>query len=353
MCLRDRKVLEVVSMVLRVLFWPILACLIGVGAIYYQYGFVGVYVTVVLLLLEISLSFDNAVVNARVLESLSEKWQNFFLTWGLVFPVFIVRFFGPLVIVALSTDVSVMGVLDMSIHDQGRYAKLLTEAHPKILAFGGMFLLLVFFKFFFDRTKTEHWFHRLEQQLVRMGKIESIEIALALVILAWVTMISPAEIRGAIAIAGIIGLVLNIVFTSLADYFQEEPESAGVAKGSTRAVIATLLYLEVLDASFSLDGTVGAFAISQDTWVIMTGLGLGALFIRSMTVLLVRQRILQEFVFLEHGAHYAIGALGIMMLLSINLHFSELITGTLGLICIAASLWDSWRERGKISGESL
>lgn len=308
------------------------------------FGTSAVYLTLILLVLEVSLSFDNAVVNARVLENLSEKWQRFFLTWGLVFPVFVVRFIGPLAIVSLSSGVPMGQVLDLSLNNQQEYGRLLEDAHPKILAFGGMFLLMVFLEFFLDQAKTIHWLRRIEQQFVRMGKFDSMQIAIALTALLGVAASCEENIRASVMVSGTIGLVLNVVFGSVASYFSEENHE-GAAPSGTKAAIAAILYLEVLDASFSLDGTVGAFAITQNAWIILTGLGLGALFIRSMTVMMVRERMLESLIYLEHGAHYAIGALGILMLVSINVHMSELITGTIGLVLIGASLWDSWRHR--------
>ena len=120
--------------------------------------------------------------------------------------------------------------------------------------------------------------------------------------------------------------------------------------------IASLIYLELLDASFSLDGTVGAFAITSNLGLIVTGLGLGALFIRSLTLMLCRERALDELIYLEHGAHYAIGALGLVMLASIYLtehqfDVPEWMTGLIGILMLAFSFWDSMRHRRRFDGQ--
>lgn len=333
-----------ITKLLRYFFWPVAACAIGIAVMGGTYGWTAGLVTLTLLILEISLSFDNAVVNARVLERMAPAWQRFFLTWGLVIPVFGVRFLGPLLLVSLTSGSSIGLVLDLALHDQPRYAELLDQAHPRILAFGGMFLLMVFLKFFFDKGKTIHWIQRLEATLVRIGKFESFEVAIALMTMIGVALISPIAHRDDILISGLIGLVLNIVITSVAEAFNQEEQVATVQDVS-RGAIASLLYLELLDASFSLDGTVGAFAITTNTIVILVGLGLGALFIRTLTLLLVRERALEELIYLEHGAHYAIGALGLVMLVSINFHLPEVATGLIGLVLIALAFADSWRHR--------
>jgi hypothetical protein len=193
-----------------------------------------------------------------------------------------------------------------------RMDELLKLAEPRILAFGGMFLLMVCLRYFFNEAKSLHWMRAIESRLSRAGRIESLEVALALVVLLLLQIWVPPANRGELLIAGVIGLVLQIVCTSLAEAFGSEEEAVG--RAAAGGGIASLIYLELLDASFSLDGTVGAFAITSELPLILTGLGLGALFIRSITLMLVRERALDELIYLEHGAHYAIGALGLLML---------------------------------------
>jgi hypothetical protein len=221
------------------------------------------------------------------------------------------------------------------------------------LAFGGMFLLMVFLRYFFDEAKTLHWFRPLERRLSDAGRVEAVEIALALILLLLLTAVLPNERRAEVMIPGVLGLVLQLLSTSLADAFGDE-EQAG-ARLAAGGGLASLLYLELLDASFSLDGTIGAFAITTNLGLIMVGLGLGALFIRSLTLMISRERALDQLIFLEHGAHYAIGALGGLMLGSIWLrerhsHLPEWLTGLIGLVFLALSLADSLRQRGRFEG---
>ncbi|MCP9917589.1 DUF475 domain-containing protein [Cyanobium sp. ATX 6F1] len=327
--------------------FPLLCCLIGLGAVLVSRGLTAAWLTLVLLALEISLSFDNAVVNARVLEELTPGQQRFFLTWGLVIPVFGVRFMGPLLLVALAGGVGLGEAFDAAMHHPDHYRELLELAEPRILAFGGMFLLMVFLRYFFDEAKTLHWVQRLEARLAQAGRIESLEVALALTVLLAVALALPRELRGDVLISGLVGLVLQILSTSLAQFFGGD--EAAMGRLAAHGGVASLIYLELLDASFSLDGTIGAFAITNQLPLILTGLGLGALFIRSLTVLLTRERALDRLIYLEHGAHYAIGALGFLMLAGVviarwGLHVPEWLSGLIGVVLLALSLWDSLRQ---------
>lgn len=333
---------------LRYLTFPLAACGLGLAIVLGWQGATAAWVTLVLLVLEISLSFDNAVVNARVLERLNPSQQRFFLTWGLVIPVFGVRFAGPLLMVSLAGGVGIGEAFSAAIHDPQRYRELLDLAEPRILAFGGMFLLMVFLRYFFDDAKTLHWFRPLEHRLSQAGRIEALEIALALILLLALDLSLPGPLRADVMIAGVIGLVLQLLSTSLAQAFGDEEEAG--ARLAAGGGLASLLYLELLDASFSLDGTIGAFAITSHLELILIGLGLGALFIRSLTLMLSREKALDQLVFLEHGAHYAIGALGLVMLLQVlltprHVHIPDWLTGVVGVVLLVLSFLDSRRHR--------
>ena len=341
---------------LRYVRFPLICCGFGLAAVLASHGGLtasglqAIWITLVLLALEISLSFDNAVVNARVLEQLTPGQQRFFLSWGLVIPVFGVRFLGPLLLVSLAGGIGMGEALNAALHEPERYHELLELAEPRILAFGGIFLLMVFLRYFIDEAKTQHWLTQLEERLSRAGRVPSLEVVLALVVLMVVAMALPGSLRSDVLFAGLIGLVLQILSTSLADAFGGEEEAVG--RMAAQSGIASLIYLELLDASFSLDGTIGAFAITSDLALILTGLGLGALFIRSLTVMLSREKALDQLVFLEHGAHYAIGALGLLMLFAVIIdrwgwHVPEWLSGLIGVVLLLLSLGDSLRHQRK------
>ena len=339
---------------LRYVRFPLICCLIGLIAVAVSHGgfspagIQATWITLVLLALEISLSFDNAVVNARVLEQLTPGQQRFFLSWGLVIPVFGVRFLGPLLLVSLAGGIGLGEALDAALHHPDHYHELLELAEPRILAFGGMFLLMVFLRYFLDEAKTLHWVEVLEHRLSRAGKVPSLEVAMALIVLMLVSFALPASLRSDVLFAGLIGLVLQILSTSLADFFGGE--EAAVGRMAAQSGFASLIYLELLDASFSLDGTIGAFAITSDLGLILTGLGLGALFIRSLTVMLSREQALDNLIYLEHGAHYAIGALGLLMLSGVVIgrwgwHVPEWLSGLIGVVLLLLALGDSLRHK--------
>jgi hypothetical protein len=319
------------SRLIRYVRFPLALSAMGLVAVLGFQGLQAAWLTLVLLLLEISLSFDNAIVNARVLDRMTPGQQQFFLTWGLVIPVFGVRFLGPLVMVALAGQVGLGEALDAALHHPDHYRELLEIAEH----------------YFFDEAKTLHWWTALEKRLSAAGRIEALEVAVALIVLLVLVAIAPGEMRGDLMVCGVLGVVLQLLATSLADAFGDEAEAgARVAAGGG---LASFLYLELLDASFSLDGTIGAFAITSNIILILVGLGLGALFIRSLTLMLARERALEELIYLEHGAHYAIGALGLLMLAGIplavhHLHLPEWLSGLIGIVLLAIALVDSIRQ---------
>ena len=285
---------------------------LGLALAYAWGGLSGVFVTLILALMEISLSFDNAVVNAAVLRHMNAAWQRRFLTWGMIIAVFGMRLLFPLAIVAVVTALPLMDVTFMALEQPDEYARRLTSAHVQISSFGGMYLLLVFFSFILDRDKQLHWIGWLERRLVRLGKLESIEVVLALATLVTAQYFLPEAERLPGLLSGLFGVMLFVLVSSVSALFGDAEK---LGQKTSAAGLVSFLYLQVLDSSFSFDGVIGAFAISKDIVVIMLGLSIGAMFVRSLTVFLVRKGTLEEYLFLEHGAHYAIGALALLMLI--------------------------------------
>lgn len=322
----------------RLSFFVTLVCL---AAAYFWSGLTGAFIAIILGVLEISLSFDNAVVNASVLKRMDERWQRYFLTWGVLIAVFGMRLLFPIVIVATATGIDFIGVTNMALHDPETYAKHLTASHVEIASFGGMFLLMVFFSFLFDDSKELHWLGEVEQKMASFGKLESIEIILSLGLLLLMQHWLPEAIRLQALVSGVSGLILYVIVDSLSTLFEDEEEGDELAEVIKKGSVMSFLYLEVLDASFSFDGVIGAFAITQDVVIIMLGLAIGAMFVRSLTVFLVRQGTLDEYVFLEHGAHYAIGTLAAIMLISMTHEIPEVVTGLVGAALIGLSVYSS------------
>lgn len=301
----------------------------------------GLAICALLSVMEVTLSFDNAVVNAVVLKDMSEKWQRRFLTWGILIAVFGVRFLFPIVIVAFATGLHIWDVTALAFEDPGEYSRHVLDAHVQIGAFGGMFLLMVFLKFILNEGKELHWLGVIEQKLSRLGKLESVEVILALTLLLVMQSILEGEDAQHALVAGTVGVVLYVAVHSVSGLLSQERAGAAAEKAISNAGLMGFIYLQFLDASFSLDGVIGAFAISKDVVIIMLGLGIGAMFVRSMTIHLVRRGTLAQYVYLEHGAHYGIGALAIIMLASMAMHVPEIVTGLVGLAFILLSLWSS------------
>jgi hypothetical protein len=323
----------------------LLITIAGLFAAYYWGGPGGLFVASILGVMEVSLSFDNAVVNASVLKNMSERWQRRFLTWGMLVAVFGARFLLPILIVAAMTGHNLYDVAIMALRQPDEYARHLTDAHIRISAFGGMYLLLVFLGFLLQSEKTLHWIAFIERRLSRLGKLESIEVVTALGVLLAAQHFLPMEERLNALIAGLAGVILFVLVKSLSALF-ETAESAGGAL--RRAGFMSFLYLEILDLSFSFDGVIGAFALSKNVVVIMLGLTIGAMFVRSLTVFLVHKQTLEEYLFLEHGAHYAIGALAVLMLVGMVVKVSEVVTGLTGVVFILLSLVSSIRYKRKL-----
>ena len=305
-------------------------------------------VAAILAVMEVSLSFDNAVVNASVLKGWDEFWIKLFLGVGIIIAVFGMRLVFPLVIVAVAADLGAMEVWDLALTDPKAFSTHLTNHHAEVAAFGGMFLLLVFLNFMLDDEKETHWLGNVEAKIGALGKVSSIAVMIAIAALLFsMTYVDEAQ-KMVVLIAGMWGILVYVGVDMLSSMLEKsESEAGAVGDAVKKGGIGGFLYLEVLDASFSFDGVIGAFAITSDVVIIMLGLAIGAMFVRSMTVFLVRKGTLDEYVYLEHGAHYAIGILAVIMLASMKWHVPELITGGVGVAFILASLWSSLQYKKK------
>lgn len=313
--------------------------LLGLSAAFLWGGIHALALTLMLSVLEISLSFDNAVLNSSVLQKMDARWQHRFLTWGILIAVFVVRFLLPIIIVGFVTHLSLSDVFFLAIQKPSEYATLLEATKTTISSFGGIFLLLVFLSFLFDQKRDIYWLGSFEKKLNAIGKTKALHIILALVVLIGIQAFLPEPEKLPAIIAGSVGIILFVILNSLTTLLNRN-----VTKVKHSGLIQ-FIYLEVLDASFSLDGVIGAFAITKDIVTILIGLIIGAIFVRSLTLFLVHKGTLNKYRFLEHGAHYAIGALAIIMLISTKIHVPEIITGLIGVSFIGLSLL---RQRGQI-----
>lgn len=305
------------------------------------------WIVVVLSILEISLSFDNAVVNATVLKNMDEIWQRRFLTWGMLIAVFGMRILFPLAIVAIAAGLGPIDTINLSLNDPVRYEEIVSSAHIGIAGFGGAFLAMVGLKFFFDADKEVHWISKIETQLARFSNIPAAEIGLLLAVLWGISTILPDAEALTFLIAGILGIVTFIAVDAVGKLLEMREAQKKAAGMVVKSGLGGFLYLQVLDSSFSFDGVIGAFALSNNMIIIALGLSIGAMFVRSMTIHLVQKGTLAQYRFLENGAFWAIIALGGIMLASAVFPIPETITGLIGATLIGLSLWWSVRHNRK------
>jgi hypothetical protein len=305
------------------------------------------FIVAVLAILEVSLSFDNAVVNASVLKTMTPLWRHRFITWGIAIAVFGMRIVFPLVIVAIIARIDPIAALVMAASHPDQYSRVLISAHVTVSAFGGAFLAMVGLKHFFNQEKDVHWIAVIERPLTRLGRIEAVELGLVLLLLYFVSTQLVAREQVEFLVAGLFGLVTYIAVDGVSALLNVE---TALTKEAARSGVASFLYLEVLDASFSFDGVIGAFALSNNLFIIAIGLGVGAMFVRSLTILLVERETLSSYRYLEHGAFYAIIALAVMMFVNAVKHVPEVVTGLIGGAFIVAAFLDSLRYNRRARG---
>jgi len=311
-----------------------------------------IFIALVLSILEISLSFDNAVVNATKLEKMSPIWQKRFLTWGIAIAVFGMRLLFPLLIVSIFANLGILDVAKIAINNPDEYAHYLHISHPSVITFGATFLMMLFFTYFLNPKKDVHWIKPIEEKMAILGSIKGLNVALVLIILSITHKF--CENKYEVVMAGLAGIIVYLlvdgISSALEEYSQKKAQIANCMPrfNFVNSCFVNFLYLELIDASFSLDGVLGAFALSKDVVVIAIGLSIGAMFVRSLTIMFVEKKTLKQFKYLEHGAHFAIGALALIMFISAFKEISEIITGFVGLVFIIAAFICSIKEQKKI-----
>lgn len=317
---------------------------LGLIASFYLGGLAAIYITFLLIILEVSLSFDNAVVNAKVLETMDPIWQRRFIIFGIPIAVFGMRLVFPLAIVAIVTGMGLMETLQVAINEPSRYEAILKSTETTIFAFGGAFLLMVFLDFFFEERDIK-WVKFVEGSKIveKFSGVANIELITAIIV--GITLGHVTQDFG-VVLAFMYGVLLHSLLGMLDHFLSSDTVKSG---------LAGFIYLEVLDASFSFDGVIGSFALTSNIFIIMIGLGVGAMFVRSITLYFVEHKTLSQFQYLEHGAHYAIGILAMIMLMKITMEVGEVVTGTIGVglisIALLHSLWENKKACAQNEGK--
>ena len=336
----------------------IFVLLLGLGLAFGIGGWTGLWVAFNLAMLETSLSFDNAVVNAAVLKNWDGQWRQRYLLWGMMVAVFGMRLLFPLVIVGVIAHLWPLpglmalinwvqsglwhssDVMSLAINDPEHYSRILRSAHIDIVSFGGTFLLMVFWQFFIDLEKNIHWFAPVEKLLSNLGKLDMASVLLTLLTLLFLASFMPGIEAHHFLVAGLWSIVVYIFVDGLGAILGETGSAQKIGWSG-------FIYVEMRDASFSFDGVLGAFALTKDIFLITIGLGIGAMFVRSFTLYLVNKGTLSTLRYLEHGAFWAIGALAMIMLLSSQIHIPEIVTGGLAASLIMIAAAHSWWLNGK------
>ena len=328
-------------------FPSILSCIV-LGVVWLYLGWQAMLVALLLVIIELTFSFDNAIVNARVLASMNAFWRRMFMTVGIVIAVFGMRIVFPVIIVMCTAGLSWNDVVSLAFSNPKQYSEVLQAAHPAISAFGGMFLLVLALEFFFDATREVRWLERLERRLQYIGS-KWLHVIVAGAVLVVLTLLPFNHYAKTTLFAGFAGIVTYVVIHGVSELVTARRRAAekqvhGQLKRAALAGVLSFLYLEVLDASFSFDGVIGAFAITKDVVIIAAGLGVGALWVRSLTLFIVHRKVLETYKYLEHGAHYVITLLALTLLVGIFYDIPEALAGAAGVLVIGTAFASSIKD---------
>lgn len=309
------------------------------GWLYYKTGnWLYVWQAFNLSLIEVSMSFDNAVVNEQKLKHMTPFWQQMFFWLGIPVAVIGMRFYIPLEIVSSIEGIGINDAYNLAIHSPQKFGETLTEAHAAIAGFGGAFLMLTALEFFGDDEKEHHWLPG-ETWLAKLSVVRGVEFTAVFVavLLAYHATGSVPMILAALA-GCVVFVAMNALKSAMETIDGWLGQSTISAVRLLQGGLGGFLYLEVLDASFSLDGVVAAFAISKDIWVVAAGLGVGAIFVRELTLWMVKTGASATFRFLPNGAFWSILALSITMFLSVVIHVPEWLVSVMSVGFIVCAI---------------
>jgi len=284
---------------------------------------------------EIISSIDNAVVNAHVLKSMPEKYRKIFLFWGILFAVFIVRGVLPFIIVWLANPaLSITEVFTFVFSNNPQIQEYVAASKPFLLLAGGIYLLFVFLGWLFMEEKkyaffAEHFIHRQGFWFYAVSSI----------FLTTITFFA-ARINPMLAFSAAIGTSAFFITDGFKKNAEEKEKDL---MNPHMSAWSKIIYLEILDMSFSIDGVIGAFAFTISVPLILIGNGLGAIVVREFTIRGIN--LINRFAYLKNGAMYSIGMLGTVMILeSFGQHYPFWLVPLNTFIIIGLFLYLSWRE---------
>ncbi len=289
-----------------------------------------------LALFEIVISVDNAIINAEVLSTMTPKGQRWFLIWGIIIAVFLVRGLLPWLILWVSTpNLGFLGSFTASFSSDPAIARAIQDSAPVLLIGGGTFLVFLFFHWLFLEPK--QYGLRGEAFLERQGVWFFAIVSVLLVAIVWMAInVNPLMALG--AVIGSSAFFISHGFKENA----EEAEKRMIVGSAKMSDISKIFYLEVIDMTFSIDGVLGAFAFTFVIPLILIGNGIGAIVVRQLTVANIDK--VKRYKYLKNGAMYSIFALGSVMVgHSFGLHIPDWISPVLTFVIIAFFFWKSVR----------
>ena len=290
-----------------------------------------------LVLFEIIISVDNAIINAEVLSTMSKKARKWFLLWGILIAVFLVRGLLPWIIVWVSSpSLGFLGSFTASFSSDPEVAKVIEESAPILLIGGGIFLVFLFFHWLFLEQK--HYGLKGEEFIHKNGVWFFAVVSVLLSVIVW----EAIKIRPWMAFGAVIGSTAFFITHGFKEN-AEQMEKQMLEGSAEMSDISKIFYLEVIDATFSIDGILGAFAFTFILPLILIGNGIGALVVRQLTVSNIER--VKRYKYLKNGAMYSIFALGAVMILhSFGVHIPEWISPVLTFGIIGYFFWKSVRE---------
>ena len=291
-------------------------------------------------LFEIISSIDNAIINAEVLSTMKAKARRWFLVWGLLLAVFVVRGLLPWVIVwATTPELGPTGSLFATFSNDPKVISAIESSSPILLIGGGIFLIFLFFNWLFMEEKNfglpgERFFRK---QAVWFYAVISIVLA----VVVWFAL----KTHPIMAFGGVLGSTAFFIVHGFRQNAELE-EKRLLDNKSNLSDISKILYLEVIDATFSIDGVLGAFAFTLSVPLILLGNGLGAFILRQMTIGNIDR--IKKYKYLKNGAMYSILFLGIIMVLdSFGFHIPSWVSPVVTFSAVGFFLWKSKKELAK------
>jgi hypothetical protein len=293
---------------------------------------------------EVINSIDNAVINAEVLSTMKKKSQKWFLTWGLLFAVFILRGLLPWAIVwATSPSLGPVGSFMAAFSHDPKVKDAIESSSPLLLIAGGTFLTFLFFHWLFMEPK--NYGLRTEPFFQKQGVWFYAVVSIFLAILVWFGI----QIDPLMAFGAVIGSTSFFIIDGFKENAQEQEQKLLEGKVG-KSDISKILYLEMVDAAFSIDGVLGAFAFTLFVPVILIGNGLGAIILRQLTVGNIDK--IKQYRYLKNGAMYSILCLGMVMILnSFGFHIEEWLSPVITFVIVGYFFFKSKRDQNLPAGK--